>query len=225
MRASIATAAAAASLWLVATVSFDGTARGDEPDPAWQVPSSKEEIVDSLREVSSKYGPDTVMLQAYLLNEALRLGSILETSISAPSTEEREERTYLALSLDSGLVFNDRDTTQTDRVTRVWREIVERTLRRYESLQLPADGVAIGIGYDHKTFASDADLRAGLQKEGRGQRETVAFYLLGSDVGRFLARELSAQELLDRSYVLLDDRPYVLRLPSPPGAEPEPASQ
>ncbi|GIW39707.1 MAG: hypothetical protein KatS3mg076_0284 [Candidatus Binatia bacterium] len=189
-------------------------------EDGWQLPAPRDRIVESLSEVAARFGPDAVLLQAYLLNEALRSGSILETTVSAPDIDERSGRKYLALTLDSGLVFDDAKTDADERVRLVWVHVVERALKRQKTFRVPAEGIAVRVRYHHRRYRDEDELRRSLPTEGRGKLESVSFYLGLDDLHGFLADRLSAQQLLDRSEVRLNGSPYRVRLRAPAGPEP-----
>ena len=192
-------------------------------DRPWPLPPSAETARHSLAAVAEKYGPDAVLLQAYLLNECLRTGSILETAVSAPTVAVHAGHTYLAVTLDSGLIFNDRTARRETRILRVWRQVVERALRRYDTLHLRTDGIAVRVNYHHRRYVDEAHLRADL-RAGRGKPETVLFYLLTADILGLLRHQLSSREFLDRSRVLVDGQPYTLQLPAHDSPAPAPRS-
>jgi hypothetical protein len=205
---------AAGPLLVGAAISLPG-----HPRPALaadESASSRAEILRALHDVQSKYGADAVMIQGHLLAHAIRGGSVLEAVVSIPGVEDRAGKKFLAFRLETGIIYNDRDGNAPARTGRVWHDIVEATLRRFQTLTLPADGIALILGYTHKPYRDEAELRAHLD-EGHGTAETAAFYLLLSDVTELIAERIAPQELLERSTVLVDGAPVhvVLDLPTP----------
>ncbi len=181
---------------------------GDDPS------SSRTAIMRALRDVQSQYGADAVMIEGHLLAHAIQGGSILEAVVSVAGTEERGGKKFLAFKVDTGIIYNDQEIAAPGRTARVWRDIAEATLRKFRTLTLPADGIVLIIGYSHKPYLDEADLRARLN-EGHGAPEVAAFYLSLSDVAELMAERISAQQLIDRSTVLLDGMPVRLTIDAP----------
>ncbi len=176
--------------------------------------SSRTAIMRALHEVQSQYGADAVMIEGHLLAHAIQGGSILEAVVSVPGTEERDGKKFLAFKVDTGIIYNDQEIAAPGRTVRAWRDIAEATLRKFHTLTLPADGIVLIIGYTHKPYLDEADLRARLS-EGHGAPEVAAFYLSLSDVAELMAERISAQQLIDRSTVLLDGMPVRLTIDVP----------
>ncbi len=173
-----------------------------------------QEIVSTLQDVQRKYGSDAVMMQGHLLGHAIRNGSILEAAISIPGFEERDGKRFLAFKLDTGIIYNDRDLLPPARAGRAWTDIVEATLRKFRTLSLPGDGIALVLGYAHKAYGDEADLRAHLG-DSHGEAEAAAFYLLLSDVTELMAEHITGQQLVDRATILVDGTPTHIDLPVP----------
>jgi len=179
------------------------------------------EILRALHDVQTKFGSDAVLMEGHLLGYAIRSGSILEATVSVPGLEEHESKQFLAFKLETGIIYNDREVPPDSRVVRVWSDIVEATLHRFQSLTITADGILLTVGYGHKTYADEADLRAHLD-EGRGAAESAAFYLPLADVRELLAEHISGQQLVDRSTVLVNGTPTRILLPAPTPTAPPP---
>jgi len=163
--------------------------------------------------VASAFGPDAVLTQAYLLNQAVRAGSVLEATVHRPVLQALGAKQFPAFVLDSGIVFNDRDISADARMVRVWKDLLEPVLQRHGKFDLPADGVAFDIRYYHRAYADEEDLRARIAREGRGQSERAVFFFSLEDLRALLEKRLTAQELLDRSVIMRDGRRCTLRLP------------
>ena len=174
----------------------------------------RKEILNSLHDVQRQYGKDAVMMEGQLLGQAIRSGSIVDAVISIPGVEERDGRRYLAFKLDTGIIYNDRELTAAARPLRLWTDIVEPSLRQFQTLNLPADGVAFIVAYAHKGYADEADLRAHLH-ESYGEPESVSFYVLSSDVTELTASRITGQQLIDRATVLFNGSPTHLVLEAP----------
>ncbi|MFI5397213.1 MAG: hypothetical protein ACHQ9S_16870 [Candidatus Binatia bacterium] len=170
--------------------------------------------MSTLQDVQRRYGPDAVMMEGHLLGQAVRGGSIVDAAISLPGVEERGGKRFLAFKLDTGIIYNDREVSAALRPARVWSDIVEATLRKFQTLSLPADGVVFQLEYAHKEYDNEAELRAHLH-DGRGSPEAAAFYLLISDVTELINNRITSQQLLDRATVLIDGTPTHLVLEAP----------
>lgn len=210
----------AAALLAAAILAFPPTAPA-QPTPAVtpsadDEPSTREEILRSLKDVQQKYGGDAVMLEGHLLGHAIQGGSILEAVISIPGIEEYAGKRFLAFTLETGIVYNDHElVTAARRHARAWKDIVEMTLKKFQTLTVPADGLLLTLSWSHKPYADETELRAHL-KEDRGQAEMAKFYLLTADITELITRRISGQQLVDRSTVLVDGAPAHLVLDDEP---------
>jgi hypothetical protein len=176
----------------------------------------RKEILASLHDVQRKYGKDAVMMEGQLLGQVIRSGSIVDAVISIPGVEEHGGRRYVAFKVETGIIYNDHELIAAARPVRVWADIVEPSLRKFKTLDLPADGVALLFAYTHKEYADEADLRAHLH-ESPGDAESVAFYVLSSDVTELTAERITGQQFIDRATVLVNGSPtrLVLEAPTP----------
>jgi len=176
--------------------------------------TTRVEILQAMHDLQRKYGADAVLMEGQLLSQAIRGGSVLEASISVPGLEERDGKHYLGFTLETGIVYNDREVSAAARRVHAWTEIVETTLHKFSALNVSADGLAIRLGYTHKPYDDEADLRTHLH-EGHGDPETTTFYLLLADVADLLAKRISAQQLVQRATILVDGAAAELLLPPP----------
>jgi hypothetical protein len=199
----------------VVVIACGTIARGaNDQEPPPEEGTSRKEILDSLHALQRKYGSDAVLMEGHLLGQAIRSGSILEAVISVAGVEERNGKRFLAFKLETGIVYNDRDVAAPERSARAWSEIVEVTLRQFHKPSVPADGVAVVVSYTHKPYVDVADLHAHL-KESHGEPEAVAFYVLTPDIVELNADRITAQQLVDRSTVLVNGSPTRLLLAAP----------
>ncbi len=185
----------------------------DIPEPAAEAGTTRKEILDALHDVQRKYGSDAVLIQGHLLGQAVRSGSVLEAEISVAGVEERDGKRFLAFTLVTGIIYNDREVAPRERMQRAWSDIVEATLRKFPKMSVPADGIAVRVSYTHKPYADVADLRAHLG-DAHGAPEAVAFYLLVADIMELNAQRITAQQLVDRSTVLVNGAPAHIVLPA-----------
>ena len=176
----------------------------DEPLPA-PGDDTRQAVISLLRENRQRYGDDAAIMQGLLLVHANAGGAVLATESAIVGFEERDARRFVAFRVDSGTVFDDGSTMPADRVALVWREILERSLRRYPTFDVPGDGIAVEILYSHRPFGSLSELYQTLDQP--RIVEHAKFYLLSRDIKEFLAQRLGPGELLSRSVVLLDEKP------------------
>ena len=172
----------------------------------------RQEILQTLHDVQRQYGGDAVLLEGRLLGQAIRSGSILEATIAVSGIEELGGKRFVTFRLQTGIIYNDRsgrDATAAGRAAHLWSDIVEVSLRQFRTLVVPADGIAVLLEYAHKPYADESDLRSHLN-EGRGEPETAAVYLLLPDITALTDNHVTAQQLLDRSVVLIDGKPVHL---------------
>jgi hypothetical protein len=194
------------------------TLLADDQEPPPEPGTTRKEIQDSLHDLQRKYGSDAVLMEGALLGQAIRSGSILEAVISVSGIEERNGKRFLTFKLETGIIFNDRQVAPHERFVRAWSEIVEASLRQFRKPSFPADGIVVVVSYTHKPYGDLADLHAQL-KEGHGEPEAVAFYLLTPDVVELNADRITPQQIIDRSTVLLNGEPAQLTLPVPTPAK------
>ena len=200
--------------WSLASAAHLAQAQQWKPPADAEQSGISKEILSSLHDVQRQYGKDAVMMEGQLLGQAIRSGSIVDAVISIPGLEERDGQRYVAFKLDTGIIYNDREVTAAARPVRLWTDIVEPSLRKFQTLDLPADGVALMLAYAHKEYADEADLRAHL-RDSPGDPESVAFYVLSSDVTELTANRITGQQLIDRATVLLNGSPTHLVLEAP----------
>jgi hypothetical protein len=175
-----------------------------QPAPPRGGPSR--DVLNALGGVRSRYGADAVMIEGFLMGHAIEGGSVLETSVTVAGIEELNARRYLTFKLDTGIVYNDHDVSPETRTGRIWTRIVERTLRRFRSIKVPADGMQFFVTFTHRPYVEEPGWRVELNRD-HGTAESVAFYLSNSDVAEFLTARITAQQLLDRTTVLVDGAP------------------
>ena len=187
--------------------------------PTPDLPSSKGEVAAALQAIEHKYGRDAVKLQSHLLNYALQGGSDLEANIAIRGDDQRDGKTYMAVVLDSGIVYNDAGEAAGRYPERVWIDIVDPTLRQFETIEVPTDGVALHISYRHAAYEDRTDLYRKM-RENAPPPEVVSFHLLSSDVIDMVHARISSSELLHRSSALLNGQPVAIELRSEPGAPP-----
>jgi hypothetical protein len=187
-----------------------GPASGIEPPKDWDAAVQPEEMMRSLAKVARAFGPDAVIFQTALLNEAVRNGSILEAKVEKPELERREGRSYVAFTLESGIVYNDNDVSAEERVWRTWREIVAAALRRVAAVKLDAEGLAVNVGYHHRPYADERQLRAELP-DGRGEAERMSYYLRLEDADKLARGAADPEEVLRRTLVLRGGQVLELR--------------
>lgn len=207
------------TLHTVAAVMIALTLLSSAARPQTETPeagTTRQEILHMVHDVQTRYGADAVMIEGNLLQQAIRSGSILEAVVSVGGLEQRNGKQFLAFKLDTGIIYNDRALSDAARPGRAWTDIVEATLRKFQTMRVPADGIAVTVGYAHKAYADEADLRAHLHDD-HGELETAIFYLLLSDVAELIAERITAQQCVDRSTVLINGSPtrIVLDAPTP----------
>lgn len=177
----------------------------------WAGGAPSTELFKLLQELNREYGPDTVTLISWLLDSAVRSGSVLTSSAKVNGDELHQEKKFLVFQVDTGIIFNTRKMDQNGRLTTLWEKILARTFARLETLQVPADGVLIRLLYHSKSFPETESLAE--QVDEPGAVEEAKFYFLNEQMRAFLSKELSPQGLLTRSQVLVNGSPVTFILP------------
>jgi hypothetical protein len=206
-------------VFLTAVILIVGSVRGHTDDAA-EPGTSRPEILNHLDDVRKRYGADAALMESALLTHSIAGGSIAEAAIAIDGFGDRDGKRFLTFRLDTGIVFNDRNVPPPTRWRHAWNSIVEKSLRQFRSLSVPADGLLVLVRYAHTTYDVDLAPRAHLNA-GPGEVEVVAFYLITSDLADLLTDNISAQQLLDRSTLLINGAPARIVLetnqPTPPG--------
>ena len=177
-------------------------------------------VLQLMKQNRDKYGDDAALMQGLLLTHSLQGEAVLTTESTIVGFEQLEGRKFVTFRVASGVVLNDRAFDRDQRLERIWHVVLERTLLRYPTFKAPADGVAVEIQYNHRPYEQVADLYKNV--DDTGPLERAKFYMLVPDLGEFLAHRLGPQDFLERSRVLVDDKPVKLRLsevllpPKPP---------
>ena len=191
----------------------------DPPDPSSAestlgIPSLPAEIVTLLRENRKTYGEDAVVLQLQLLRNAIHADSILAAGVRVDGVKPHAARRYLAYTVETGIVFNTKQTDRDKRLDHVWSRVVLPSLVPLKVCDVPADGVALELTYFHQAYDDTASFQATVQ-EHPGESERVIFYLLRDDIVAFNRNEVDATGLYGRAEPAVDGTPVALpALPS-----------
>jgi hypothetical protein len=169
------------------------------------------EVLKLLQDLNRQYGPDTVTLVTWLLDAAVRSGSVLPASVRVSGYETREGIKFLAFRVETGLIFNTRVLDQTQRLAVLWGKVLEKAFAPLDTLRVPADGVMIELIYHYKSYADTDELSEHVDEP--GTLEGAKFYFRGDPLRAFLNEELSPQTLLTHTQVLVNGTPVNFALP------------
>jgi hypothetical protein len=180
------------------------TARADEP-------SSKQEIIQALDDLRNRYGLDAVRMQTHLLQSAIEGGSVLEASAGIGGHEEHEGKRYLRFDVATGIVYDDRSVKEMERPARIWTDVIEPALRHFKTLEIPADGIALHVQFQHTAYRDRTEL---LRKHAEHPAPSEQMHVrLGSgEIVELANGRLTANDLLDHSTVLLNGNPLRIDL-------------
>jgi hypothetical protein len=168
------------------------------------------EVLKFLQEMKRQYGPDTVALVSWLLDAANHSGSVLTTAVKVTGNETKENSSFLVFWVDTGLILNENTTDQYGRLLAIWETILEKSFLHMDTIQVPADGVMVNLVYHHKSFPETDDLMEHTDEP--GPIEEAKFYFAGDPLRAFMRKELSSQDLISRTHVIVDDKPIVFSL-------------
>lgn len=181
-------------------------------EPRWQHDSARSpELGKLLRELNQKYGPDTVSLVSWLNDASIRSGSVLTSAVRVEGKETKDDVTFLVFQVETGLIFNTRKVDQTARLMTLWERILADAFSHLDDLKVPADGVMIDLLSHCKTFAETDTLADHVDEP--GPLEDVKFYFPAASLQAYLKKQLSAQTLLSRTTVLVNNVPVAFSLP------------
>ena len=166
------------------------------------------EVLKFLQDMKRQYGPDTVALVSWLLDAANLSGAVLTTSIKVNGNETRNNSSFLVIAVDTGLILNEQVLDQHGRLLTVWEKILTKAFSRMDIIQVPADGVLVDLLYHHKSFPETDSLSDHVDEP--GPIEKAKFYITSDHLCAFMRKDLSAQDLLSRTQVFVDDQPILL---------------
>lgn len=191
-------------LLLMSTIAVRGAAQATP-----ELPSSKQEVSNALEALRDRYGLDAVKLESFLLQYAIEAGAVLTTSVGMDGVERIDDHGYLRIDFDTGIVYA-RPASGSHAAARIWSDIVEPTLRQFQSMQLAADGILLRVRFRR----SEDDVEEALRQRRQDSLpiEVVSFRILCRDVVDSVRSGATSKQLLERSVVLVKDRPTSLPL-------------
>jgi len=161
-----------------------------------------EALTQALQEIREQYGDDAVRLQSLLFTNTLKSGPVTTVEVGVDGVGGYAGRTYLGFRIETGIIFNTITYDEDARLRSLWSQIVAPSLARLQTLKLPPDGIKIDLGYNHRPYSSESQLRDTI--EDRGKKERAVIYLSWEDIVGLLAGDLNEQELLDHSSVTVN---------------------
>jgi len=165
------------------------------------------EVLKFLQDMKKQYGPDTVALVSWLLDATNHSGSVLTSSIKVNGDETKDNTKFLVVLIDTGLILNEKTTDQNNRLLTVWEQILTKAFLQMDTIDIPADGVLIDLLYHRKSFPETDNIADHVDEP--GPIEEAKFYIHGDLLRAFMRKELSAQQLLSRTQVVVDGNPVV----------------
>lgn len=160
------------------------------------------QLLDTLHQ---HYGPDTVALVGSLLYAANHSGSVLTASVRVNGPEVREGKTFLGFEVETGLIFNTNTLDQPARLSVLWRDILAEAFANLKTMRVPTDGILVHLRYHHRPYHEGEDVSE--LTDAPGETEDAKFYFGGESLQAFLSKDLSAQDLLARTAVLVNNAP------------------
>jgi hypothetical protein len=194
------------SVALLVLLGLGGYAGGADSETAEESPASRPTVNAALEAARARYGTEAAALQGYLLNYAIRGGSVLDASVSIAGIESRHERDYLVFKLETGIIYQEGAVSPPLRLARIWSDVVEPSLRRAAQMDLSANGIGFRVTYRSGPYTERADIQRQLRAQ-RIRAEEASFYVSTGDVIELIAEEITAQELADRAEVQVDGKP------------------
>lgn len=180
----------------------------DEEPPFGAGSTPPPEVLKFLQEMKKQYGPDTVALVSWLLDATNHSGSVLTSSIKVNGNETKDNTTFLAIAIDTGLILNEQTVDQHGRLLTVWERILTKAFAHMDTIQVPADGVMVSLLYHHKSFPETDSLADHVDEP--GPIEEAKFYVTSDHLRAFMSKNLSSQDLLSHTQVFIGDTPIIL---------------
>jgi hypothetical protein len=168
-----------------------------------ELPSSKQEVSNALADLRDRYGLDAVKLESFLLQYAIEAGAVLTTSVGTRGVEKVGEHSYLQVDFDSGIIYSPPEVSRAQAPARIWSDIVDPTLRQFESMQVAADGIVLRIRFRHSPDGASEILRE--RKQDSIPVDVVTFRILCPDIVEAVGSGATPTQLLARATVLLND--------------------
>jgi hypothetical protein len=194
-------------------------AAADSPDAPDVAPIAgarvPKEILALLRETQAAHGSAAVALQLQLLHHAIRSDSLLTAGVRVGGVETIRAHRYLTFFVETGTIFHSARTDPSQRLRRIWSDVVVPAVDRVDGNALPAEGIAVELHYAHRPYG-DLDELMSTAADNPGRAEAAALYLLRSDMQAFRHDEIDADELLTRAEPHIDGTPMVLEKPAVP---------
>jgi hypothetical protein len=166
---------------------------------------AKKALVALIRRNRQQYGEDAAVMQGLFLMNTNQRDAVIASECAITGFEETDDRRYVAIRVASGAVFDDGTMNQDERLARVWHSILEPTFQRYETFDVNGDGIVVEVTYNHRPYRSMSELYETIDDVGPVER--VKFYLTEANLAAYVENRLGAQDLLDRSRVLVDEKP------------------
>lgn len=135
------------------------------------------------------------------------------TRMSISYAQINNGRKYVALHVETGIIFNTRTANQEGRLRAVWSKIVAPSIMALKTCELPAEGIKIAVAYSYRSYGNEDELRETIEDTGRGER--VILHISMQDLLALLAGNLSEQSLLDRSSLSVNGLERQLSLKGP----------
>jgi hypothetical protein len=175
-----------------------------------ELPSSKEEISNALAALRDRYGLDAVRLESFLLQYAIEAGSVLTASVAMRGVEEIDGHTYLQVDFDTGIIYAESSVPRLQAPARIWSDVVDPTLRQFNSMQIAAEGIVLHIHFRR----SEEDIMEVLRERRQDSlpSDVVSFRMLCRDIVDSVRSDRTSVQLLDRAVVLLNEHPTTLHL-------------
>jgi hypothetical protein len=170
------------------------------------------ELGKLLRELNQLYGPDTVSLLSWLNDASIHhRRSVLTATVRVDGKEMRENLSFLTFTVETGVIFNTQTTDQPQRLADLWQTVLAKALSHFETFAVPTDGIMIDLLSHCKEFPEQDDLANHVDDP--GPVEEIKFYFPGEMLRGYLGKKLSAQELLNKTHILINGAPTTWRLP------------
>jgi len=157
------------------------------------------------------YGPDTVSLLSWLNDASIHhQHSVLTATVRVDGKETRDNLSFLVFKVETGVIFNAQTTDQPQRLENLWEHVLAKALSHFDTFKVPTDGIMIDLLSHCKAFEAKDDLADHVEEP--GPIEEVKFYFPGEPLRAYLGKKLSAQALLGRAQIFVNDTPAAWKL-------------
>jgi len=171
----------------------DTTADSKKTPRSAEQQAAIDEVAGELKRLARNYGPDSVVLQAKFLIRSVAAGAIgaTEVRVAGPSSEAGPG--HLEIDIETGMVFDDLETTPESRRETVWKDLAFPVLDEMASFKIEPPALELVFLFDVKHQGPEVSIVEATHHEAFRVRLTREV------LDELAADQLGAESLWDRA--------------------------